>query len=85
MDIKYQPNEAGAKDTWDNVSWEKLPTPNAPFITTSNVPTLNLKDEEKAHAWGASSSEMAYILFQKPVMVAVHANEMLEKAMQKLP
>ena len=83
MDIKYQPNEAGAKDTWDNVSWEKLPTPNAPFITTSNVPILKLTDEENKHEWGASSSEMAYILFQKPVMVAVHANEMLQKAMQK--
>lgn len=78
MDISYKPNDAAAKDTWDNVAWNKLPNQNEVFIKSTNVPTLDLTTAEKTHPWGFSSSEMAYILFQKPVMVAVHATEMLD-------
>jgi hypothetical protein len=28
--------------------------------------------------WGVDSARMAFVLFQKPSMVAVHASEMLE-------
>jgi hypothetical protein len=33
---------------------------------------------EKAQ-WGTHSADMASVLYQKPVMIAVHAKEMLEK------
>jgi hypothetical protein len=33
---------------------------------------------ESAAQWGADSARMASILFQAPVMIAVHAKEMLE-------
>ena len=36
--------------------------------------------EFNVHRWGSNAAEMAYILFQTPVMVAVHASEMLENA-----
>ncbi len=34
--------------------------------------------------WGANAADMAFILFQTPVMVAVHASDMLKKKMSEL-
>ena len=34
--------------------------------------------ESRGAAWGANSADMAFILYQKPVLVAVHGRDMLE-------
>jgi hypothetical protein len=39
------------------------------------IPNISVSVKNK---WGADSANMAYVLFQKPSMVAVHATEMLE-------
>ena len=36
------------------------------------------RTEDNAHSWGTESASLAYILYQAPVKVAVHATEMLE-------
>lgn len=36
------------------------------------------RTEDNAHSWGSQSASLAYILYQAPVKVAVHATEMLE-------
>ncbi|RRB07232.1 hypothetical protein [Larkinella rosea] len=62
---------------WDNLSWETLGNQrevidmSKPFVQSlpgSNPDSVN---------WNTNSADLAYILFQKPVMVAVHAREML--------
>ena len=78
MDIVYNSSDPPRPDTWDDVAWDKVPNQNEMFIKTANKPVLNLSVDENKHVWGFSASEMAYILFQKPVMIAVHATEMLD-------
>ena len=72
--------------TWDDLSWamfsdinfidgkiEHKPNfPPQPNKWTSGLPwTPNIT------SWCASSADMANILYQKPVMIAIHASEML--------
>jgi hypothetical protein len=46
-------------------------TPQASFMN-------QLTPAERAQ-WGSHSADMAFVLYQKPVMIAIHAKEMLEK------
>ena len=77
---------------WEDVGWDKVTlsgeflTPTDPNITIPDQtpPALMAdKDEQRKDdrnvVWGANvgSAELAYILFQPPAMVAVHASEML--------
>lgn len=71
MDIRYDPGTDGL--SWDDLAWDRLPAETR-FIKSSVVPNINVPDKSK---WGTDSANMAYILFQKPSMVAVHAKEML--------
>lgn len=74
---------------WDDVA----PAPAARIPVGAGAPTLHLTEptdpslEEKVEQWGddkalhwgtdLTSSEIAYVLYQAPVLVAVHAQEML--------
>ena len=52
-----------------------------PFVPRAPAPSFPRPTRELAvHPWGSTAAQMAYILFQTPVMVAVHASEMLENA-----
>ncbi|MDR8391884.1 hypothetical protein NC796_12065 [Aliifodinibius sp. S!AR15-10] len=76
MDITFNPNEPDIH-TWNDLSWENLPE-NVDFVRSEINPNLNLAsgiDEQ----WGRSASDMASILMQRPVMVAIHATEMLQR------
>lgn len=77
---------------WNNLSWEDVGTENGNCIElnkTINFDTYNsvihqenkpVEDDVQAK-WSPStnSAELAYILYQVPVMVAVHASRMLPK------
>jgi hypothetical protein len=80
MDVKYEPDEDNSTPiTWDDLSWDKYPA-NAKFIDTSLLPVTAFNPAgvgENRSQWGGDSATMAYILYQKPVMIAVHAREML--------
>ena len=87
MDISYQPtrdtdnNPANdPKDDWDNLAWNVFGVTEPKFVKISPAPAFPRPDvaELSAHPWGSNSAQMAYILFQTPVMVAVHASEMLD-------
>jgi hypothetical protein len=77
------PDSSQQNLTWDDASWdlvtgEKIAAtkilPNTTITTFEN----KLVNAERLKAkWGKSSADMAYILYQKPVMIAIHANEML--------
>jgi hypothetical protein len=87
MDIKYEatgdsntdPSD-NPRDTWNNLAWNCFGAAEPAFVTRSPAPAFPRPDvaELSAHPWAASSAQMAYILFQTPVMVAVHASEMLD-------
>ena len=92
MDIAYEPTRDtdqnplnDPRDTWNNLAWNIFGPTEPPFVQRLPAPDFPRPDnvELNAHQWASNSAQMAYILFQTPVMVAVHASEMLE--LQPLP
>jgi hypothetical protein len=75
MDINYNPGTDGT--SWDDIAWDKFPE-EVKFIKPAVRPTFTPSDNSP-DKWGVNSANMAYILFQKPVMVAVHSKDMLGK------
>jgi hypothetical protein len=65
---------------WDNLSWENLGASVAvidvakPFVSEPPNPS-----QTGGASWGSHAADMAFILYQKPVLVAIHARNMLEK------
>jgi len=89
MDIKYEPTHDTDNnplndplDTWDNLAWNSFGAAEPLFVTRTPAPFFPRPNpaEINVHRWGSSAAEMAYILFQTPVMVAIHGSEMLEDA-----
>jgi len=72
MDIAFNQGDDGL--SWDDLSWENFTT-EIKFITKTAAPVIQPPDPI---TWAADSASMAYILFQKPNMVAVHAKKMLK-------
>jgi hypothetical protein len=81
MDIEFEPDEDPLTPiTWDDMSWEKYNNDEA-FVRTTVLPDSAFHPAgpgESRSQWGTDAAVMAYILYQKPVMIAVHAKEMLE-------
>ena len=72
MDINSTGNPA---TSWDDLAWDQFGS-TIPFIKGAVKPSID--PEPESAKWGTDAAEMAYILFQKPSMVAVHAKDMLE-------
>ena len=77
MDINFKPDQPNVF-TWDDLSWENFGGEKIPFVLGKKKPVKTDPNAKKG-TWGRSSADMASILFQRPVMVAVHASEMLDK------
>jgi hypothetical protein len=75
LDKEIAQSNEGTK--WENFSWKHL-DPESGIISPSrpleSVPTGNNPDQVN---WNSNAADIAYILYQKPVMVAFHAREML--------
>ena len=83
MDVKFSPDDTeDTPITWDDLGWDNL-SAGTRFIDTATKPLKSFLDKLKTKAerdqWGHHSADMAFVLYQKPVMIAVHAKEMLEK------
>jgi hypothetical protein len=79
MDIEFKPDDPTAM-TWDDLSWVSFDE-SAKFVSTATPPAPEFFNQLSAplkNQWGSHSADMAFILYQKPVMIAVHAKEMLE-------
>ncbi len=84
MDIVFTPDDP-AHVTWDDLSWDKY-NPTKGFIDTTVMPDQSFVPSgtgENRAQWGSNSARMASILYQKPVMIAVHAKGMLENLTNK--
>jgi hypothetical protein len=87
MDVRYAAKQDtdndptnNPLDTWNNLAWNSFGAAEPPFVSVTPSPVFARPDPADlgAHQWGSNAAQMAYILFQTPVMVAVHAGEMLE-------
>lgn len=81
LDVEFDPDSDPATPiTWNDLSWESIPA--GGFLSPAAPPVaafFNLLATDLRAQWGRHAADMAAILFQRPVMVAVHAREMLEK------
>ncbi|MEO8513359.1 MAG: hypothetical protein ABI543_07365 [Ignavibacteria bacterium] len=76
MDINYNAGTDGV--SWDDLAWDKF-TDEVKFIKSGIRPAGFHPTDNSPDKWGVNSANMAYVLFQKPVMVAVHSKDMLGK------
>lgn len=78
LDIQDQTPPAPQK--WTDLAWNHLGDPDGiGLIDLATIPATNITDpRDAAIHWGANAADMAYILYQVPVMVAVHAESMLK-------
>ena len=84
MEITYTPDtgpEAGPT-TWADLAWNNYSDPNIQMITATTVPAPPFGKYPGPYIWGQDSGNMAAILFRKPSMVAVYAQEMLDTLKQ---
>ena len=65
--------------SWDDLSWANVDLAGGQRIDLSkNLVGTSVKTREEGTTWGANASDMAYILYQEPVMVGIHGREMLK-------
>jgi hypothetical protein len=80
LDVELDPDDDPTTPiTWNDLSWESIPA--GGFLSPAAPPVpafMNLLSPALKAQWGRHAADMAAILFQRPVMVAVHAREMLE-------
>ncbi|HFA51554.1 MAG TPA: hypothetical protein ENJ95_21270 [Bacteroidetes bacterium] len=65
-------------EKWDNLSWEGFGDLTALRMNQNPPANLNGLDNPSGVNWNTNSADLAFILYQKPVMIAVHAGEMLK-------
>lgn len=69
-------------EKWSDLSWRNINNleTNSSFLTDVNKQTslVHLARTFNREGWGANSAKMAQIFSQKPVMIAIHAREMLK-------
>jgi hypothetical protein len=68
-------------EAWNELAWNHFGDPaTIKFVDPSVKPTTNFPTEspDEKIEWGMNAADMAYILYQAPVMVAIHADELLE-------
>ncbi|MEP6691195.1 MAG: hypothetical protein ABJD07_08555 [Gemmatimonadaceae bacterium] len=79
MDVSFSPDDDPATPlTWNDLAWTLFPDAQE-FIDTTLLPQsfVPAGTGESLSQWGTDSAQMASILYQNPVMIAVHAKEML--------
>jgi len=94
LDIEKAKNEKGVERfiNWNNLSWKDIATPDGNCIIITNTRAFDAYDagvdqenkdnpEDIQARWNpdTNAAELAYILYQVPVLVGVHASRMLPK------
>jgi hypothetical protein len=67
-------------DEWNDLAWEHIEGFGTLEVIdlTKPVATTTMQAPDNQVAWGRNAADMAYILYQVPVMVAFHAADMLD-------
>jgi hypothetical protein len=74
--LDENPPEADGALRWDNLSWDHLGA-DVKVIDVAKPFVLPLSGSTAGADWGSNAADMAFILYQKPVLVAIHGREML--------
>jgi hypothetical protein len=87
-------SQTGAAEVFDELAWDagiapgqflsansfgNVPLTSPPIDSEDHDKLLQFGDDEKVNAAAVSSARWAYLLFRQPIMVAVHADQMLRK------
>ena len=73
------PTQPAPTPSWDDLSWANVDLAGGQRIDLSrNLVGTAIKTREDGTTWGANAADMAYILYQDPVMVGIHGREMLK-------
>jgi hypothetical protein len=73
------PSKPSERDLWENLSWKNFGE-DVKIVDALKMPTGMLGGPTPGKVdWGRNAADLAYILYQKPVMVAVHARDMLKE------
>lgn len=64
---------------WGDLAWSHLANQPPNFIELDRGPNTSaiVEQPDASNRWGSNAAEMAYLLYQTPVMVAFHAADML--------
>jgi hypothetical protein len=71
----------GPLGIWDNLDWNYMRQSNtapSPKVAKMSNVNSNLNVQIDSLTWGADSAQTAAITYQKPVMVAIHAKDMIK-------
>jgi hypothetical protein len=63
---------------WDNLSWENLGVAVALIDLSKPFASQPPGTQDGGATWGSNAGDMAFILYQKPVLVGIHARDMLK-------
>ncbi|MCP4998659.1 MAG: hypothetical protein GY933_07815, partial [Hyphomicrobiales bacterium] len=68
-----------SENLFDNLAWPNIDLRDGPIVDVAK-PFLSTPDGDNDNGlvWGANAADMAAILYQKPVMLAVHGRDMLK-------
>ena len=65
---------------WNDLAWSHVAVGPRGLVSMTPAPVTNITDPpDSTIDWGANAADMAYALYQVPVMVAVHAADMLSE------
>jgi hypothetical protein len=66
-------------EKWDNLAWADIDLGSGRAVDVSKPFLAEPAGVDPAGAaWGSNAADMAYILYQEPVMIAVHGRNMLK-------
>ena len=81
-DLDAPPPTPPTVNNWSDLSWENINNINKEenkyFLNLKQTNLVGLDTSFDAEDWGANAAKMAQIFSQKPVMIAIHAREMLK-------
>lgn len=63
--------------SWDDLTWEHLDLSTSPYISTATAPSHVPAAGQGVAIWGENSAHMADILYQRPLRMAIHADDLL--------
>jgi hypothetical protein len=69
--------DAPSPRKWDNLTWDHLGADVKVIDVAKPFTSQPPGTDPSGVKWGTNAADMAYILYQKPVLVAIHARDML--------
>ena len=71
--------------SWNDLSWANVDLDRRPAHRPVEESRWRTSDapREDGTTWGANAADMAYILYQEPVMVGIHGREMLKNLVRR--